>query len=270
VTGFGDDWVVKRLTRSGRRPWALLALGPVLALAAACGSGPSAPAAPSQAVGTKLDGPLKPAISALPLRTSTGATTTLAAYAGKVVVISDSMTLCQESCPLDTTNIVEAARAVNRAGLADKVVFLTISVDPGRDTTARLAAYRKFYAAPGQLPNWVLLTGRAADIDALWKYFGVFWKKVGPDKGATDWMTGKPLTYDVTHSDDVFFVDEHQHERFLISGMAMVRKGTIPSALQSFLNTEGRQNMEHPQAGSWTVDQLLQTVSWLTGRHVAG
>ena len=57
-------------------------------------------------------------------------------------MISDVMTLCQESCPLDTANVVAAARPVERAGLDSKVVFLSITIDPGRDTVAQLAAYR--------------------------------------------------------------------------------------------------------------------------------
>jgi len=239
-------------------------------LVAGCGSsGP--PGAPGTAVGTDLGRhPLAADIKTMPLKTSEGSATSLGAYAGKIVVVSDSMSLCQESCPLTTANVVAAARAVDKAGLGNKVVFLTITVDPNRDSVARLAAYRKFFAKPGQLPNWQLLTGAPSDIDALWKYFGVYWKKVKQDNPAEaiDWMTGRKLTYDIVHSDDVYFIDPSQDERFLIDGMAMTSKGTVPSALKSFMNGEGMQNMHHPGAGAWTVDEVLQTVSWLAGKQI--
>jgi cytochrome oxidase Cu insertion factor (SCO1/SenC/PrrC family) len=45
---------------------------------------------------------------------------------------------------------------------------MEISVEPGRDTPARLAAYSKEFGA-----DWVLATGTPANLDALWKFFGV-------------------------------------------------------------------------------------------------
>ena len=53
---------------------------------------------------------------------------------GKIVVLSDMMTLCQESCPLDTANVVAAARSIEKAGLGDRIQFVSLTIDPGRDT----------------------------------------------------------------------------------------------------------------------------------------
>jgi cytochrome oxidase Cu insertion factor (SCO1/SenC/PrrC family) len=81
-----------------------------------------------------------------------------------------AMTLCQETCPLDTANLVGAARAVTAAGLGDRVAFATITIDPHRDTPARLAAYRdQFAPAPA---DWRLLTGSPDTLAALWKDLG--------------------------------------------------------------------------------------------------
>ena len=153
---------------------------------------------------------------------------TLASLRGKIVVVSDMMTLCQGTCPLDTANVAAAARRVRAAGLGDRVVFLSITIDPARDSPARLAAYRRLYApAPA---DWQTATGSAQTVNSLWKWLGVYRQQV-PDKapGPRDWLTGKRLTYDVTHSDEVFFIDAQGRERFLLEGAPHISPGiTIP------------------------------------------
>ncbi len=256
------------MTRSPAR--LLLALVAGTLLLAGCATAQQQPPAPGNDIGTQLDAPVSPSITHLQLTDSAGHRTSLARYAGKVLVVSDSMTLCQETCPLDTTNIVSAARAVERAGLSDKVQFLTITVDPQRDTPHRLAVYRSLYAGPQQLHDWDLLTGDQATVSRLWKYFGVYSRKVPQSQPPPkDWLTGRPLTYDVQHSDEVFFLDGSQHERFLISGMGHVESAAmVPQRLRGFLNTRGHHNLTHGGRMAWTVPQVLQTVSWLAGHRI--
>jgi protein SCO1/2 len=91
------------------------------------------------------------------LGSSSGTRFDLAGLTGEVVVISDMTMLCQETCPLDTANVVAAARSGEHAGLGDRITFLSITIDPRRDTPLRLAAYRRLYgAAPA---DWMLATG---------------------------------------------------------------------------------------------------------------
>jgi len=202
------------------------------------------------------------------LVSSTGARFDLQQLAGKVVVISDMMTLCQETCPLDTANVVAAARAVQHAGLSSHVAFLSITIDPGRDTVARLAAYRKLYGATPA--DWQVATGAPAALAAFWKTLGVYIQKV-PDTppAPRDWLTGKPLTYDLTHSDEVFFLDGHGHERFLLEGAPHLGAGApLPATLRNFLDATGRANLTHPDANDWTLPQELQVLSWLAGQAI--
>jgi protein SCO1/2 len=222
---------------------------------------------PGAAVGQQMDSAMSPEIMNLPLVDESGRPTTLAAFKGQVLVISDSMTLCQETCPLDTANIVAAARS---AGLGDKVRFLSITVDPQRDTPAQQSAYRALFAPPP--PNWTLLTGSPATIAKLWKYFGVYIERVPEDKPpAHNWRTGAALTYDVDHSDDVFFIDGQQHWRFLLDGAPDVAPGTqLPATLRDFLSPSGLNNLKHPGAQPWTVPQVLATVGWLTNTRIPG
>lgn len=247
------------------RAYSLIGMAAALLLA---GCGPtSSPSAPPSGVGTVLDIAVPASISDLPLREPDGQTTTLGAFRGQTVVISDSMTLCSEDCPLDTANIVAAARAADAAGLTHKVVFLTITVDPGRDTPRRLTAYRKLYDRHHRLPNWLLLTGSRSNITRLWKYLGVYWKKVPeghpPDH---DWLTDRPLTYDIAHADEVLMFDASVHERYVISGHAHVPASRdVPTTLRSFLSSQGRRHLSRPGDATWTANDVIQGVHWLTG-----
>lgn len=258
------------------RPAAVAALGALIALASGCGGSATTggnaadrPAAQSQpAAGTAVDVPVGSQIMNLPLVTSTGKRTSLAAYQGKIVVISDAMTLCQETCPLDTANLVQLARAVDKAGLAGKTVFLSITVDPARDTPAQLAAYRALYKPVPD--NWLTLTGTQADLAALWKHFGVWWKKVPQDSPPPkNWRTGQPLTYDIEHSDALFLLKDG-HERYVFTGAGHVEPGTLPTPMRTFLDEDGVKNLEHPEGDGWTVAQALQAMSALTGEHLRG
>ncbi|MET3808363.1 protein SCO1/2 [Nakamurella sp. UYEF19] len=236
---------------------------------AGCGStATAAPAAPGPSVGQPLDQPLPSAVLGASLVSSSGQPVSLASFSGKIVVISDVMTLCQETCPLDTANVVAAARSVQKAGLAGDVEFLSITVDPTRDTVARLAAYQSLF--PDAPSNWLTLTGPAPTLAALWKFLGVYTEKVPEDlPAAKDWLTGRPLTYDIDHSDEVFAVDGTGHERFILEGAPTINPGTpIPPTLTAFLSAQGREDVAHPDALAWTMPQELQVLSWLTGHTV--
>jgi cytochrome oxidase Cu insertion factor (SCO1/SenC/PrrC family) len=254
--------------RSRRTARALATAAVVAAALAGCGGGSGAPPEPGASIGQPADATLPAAVMAAPLVSSTGARFDVASLAGKVVVISDIMTLCQETCPLDTADVVAAAQAVQHAGLASKVAFLSITIDPQRDTVARLAAYRRLYGpAPG---DWQVVTGAPATLAAFWQRLGVYIQRV-PDTAPAprDWLTGRPLTYDLTHSDEVFFLDPHGHERFLLEGAPHLAAGApLPATLRHFLDATGRANLIHPDAAAWTLPQELQVLSWLVGRRI--
>ncbi len=259
---------------SARRPGrtALLAGAALAALTLLCGCGASGAKgvpAPPAGTGTRLDSAVPAAIARLPLVDQDGRRTSLAAFRGKVLVVSDSMTLCQETCPLDTADLVQSAREVDAAHLGAKVEFLTITVDPTRDTTAQLAAYRRQYTPTPA--NWQTLTGAPADIAALWKYLGVYTKKVPEGSPPSkNWRTGQVLTYDLDHTDEVFFFDARGHERFLLDGAGHVVPGTpLPAAMRAYLDADGRQNLAHPDPDTtWTVPQALQGIGWLLQHRI--
>jgi protein SCO1/2 len=233
------------------------------AFAAPAGATRSGIAAPGPDVGTVLDDVLPAGIAHLPLVDQDGHATDLAAFHGKTLMISDTMTLCQETCPLDTEDLVQTARAVDADGLAAQVEFLTISIDPARDTPAQLSAYRDLYRPVPA--NWEALTGSPSAISALWKYFGVYIQKVPEGSPpSVNWRTGQALTYDLNHSDEIFFVDAKGAERFLLEGMGHIAPGTsVPPTMMKYLDAQGQQNLQAPATDGWTVPQGLEVLSWL-------
>jgi protein SCO1/2 len=213
-----------------------------------------------------VDKPVPGSVADLPLTTDAGRETSLAAFHGQVVVLADFLTLCQETCPLTTGNLLVMDRAVTAAGLGRRVRFAELTVDPGRDTPARLRAYRTLVGAP---PNLSLLTGRPDVIARIWQYLGVWYQRIAEGRPpGTDWLTGKPLSYDVTHEDVLVYLDANGRERFLLVGSPNVGGAAVPPALRRFLSAQGRADLSHPDAGTWTAAEALTPIAWLTGRPV--
>lgn len=248
-------------------PIVAVALGALLLLTG-CGNGSSSgsssasESAELHSIGTPLDSSVPARIRDLSFTASDGTTHTLADFAGKTVVISDIMTLCQETCPMDTAGVVQTARQQNAAGHEGSTVYLSITVDPARDATSQIAAYRGLYRpAPA---NWQVWTGSSRNVNALWDYLGVWAKKVADDDPAPkNWRTGTTLTYDVQHSDEVFVLDRHQHERFVLEGMPYVKGDTVPASLQKFLSAEGRKNLSANSSTDWTPAQAEKVLDWV-------
>jgi protein SCO1 len=240
----------------------------VLATLSACG-GSSSVAPPPPSLGTVVDFTVPASIRNLPLTEANGSTTTLAAYQGKSVMIADFLTLCTDICPMISANTAAMARALDADGEAGKVALLEISVDPQRDTPARLRAYQKLYGGPQ--PDWTLLRATPADTARLWKYFDVEYQRIKEEKPASiDWLTHKPLTYDVAHEDDLIFLGPNGHERFVVNAAPDVQGHQPPPRLVKFLDPSGLVALNHPEpVEDWTVAQGLSVLSWLTDHRLA-
>jgi protein SCO1 len=199
----------------------------------------------------------------VPLVNQEGQAVSLAALRGKVVVLAPFLTLCQDECPLVTGAFISLQRDLSAAGLAHRVVFLEATVDPGRDTVPRLAAYEKEFGA-----DWDLWTGTPANIAAFWKPFGVEYQIVPEEQPAKiDWYTGKPLTYDVEHTDGYILISPTGRERF-VDASAPNQKGALDAKLRGLLNDGGVHELDNPQATDWTTTDALTSISWLLGTNV--
>jgi protein SCO1/2 len=236
--------------------WSLVA-ALVLSATAAIAIVISAGARP-QITGTELDQP----VPDLALIDQHGRQISLASLRGKVVVIYPFLTACHEVCPMTTGAFIQMSDAIRRAGVADRVALLEVSVDPGRDTPQRLAAYADLVSA-----DWTMLTGSADQLRRFWAFFGVYFSQTDIEQPAPiDWHTHEPETYDVTHTQALIFVDPQGHERIVLVGTADTGNA-LRSPLAAMLNDVGRSQLAHPQA-PWTVQQALDNVGALLGRRI--
>jgi protein SCO1 len=212
------------------------------------------------AIGTELQRP-RP-VPPVSLVDEQGKPFSLSQWHGKWVILAPSMTLCHEVCPMTTAVLTQLAEDVRQEGLSDQVVVAEATVDPWRDTPARLRAYRRLTGL-----KFAMLTGSQAEIQRLWKFFGVYYHRVPQDKPPDiDWMTHKPETFDVNHTDAVFFLDPAGQERIANEGMPEV-SGRLTPVLHSLLNEEGIHNLAHPQL-PWTAAEALDDLYFLMNRNV--
>jgi len=250
---------VKRVsTARGNLALALVLVAVAGSALAACGD-PGAPSAPPASQGIVQDR----SIPNVPLISSSGAATSLAAYRGKDIVMAPFLSLCQDECPLITGAFISLQRDLQAAGLGSRVVFVEATVDPGRDSVERLAAYQKEFGA-----DWQLWTGTPAAVAAFWKPLGVSYQKVPEEQPPKlDWWTGQPLTYDVVHTDGYFLIDSRGRERF-VDATAPDMKGSLSPKLRSLLNAGGVRELQHPDQPTWTIADARAAIGWLLGSNV--
>lgn len=143
----------------------LLALG-----VAACGA--AAPEEPPLA-GAKIGGPFT-------LTDQHGRQVTDASFTGKYRIVYFGFANCPDICPTDLARIGQAMRLLEKSDPAEaaKVQPIFITVDPERDTPARL----KDYAAAFH-PRLTALTGTPEQIAAVTKAYAVYAKKMPADNG---------------------------------------------------------------------------------------
>jgi protein SCO1/2 len=92
-----------------------------------------------------------------------GNTVTRADLLGRVTVMDFIFTHCPFVCPILTEKMSEAAAALK----GTPVQFISVSVDPERDTPAALREYAMLHEADTK--RWRFLTGDRAQVDAIVK-----------------------------------------------------------------------------------------------------
>jgi len=103
---------------------------------------------------------------------------------GKVVTINFMFTSCGDSCPMETAKLRKIQEMLGEHAGKD-VYMYSITVDPERDTPAKLKAYmQKFNIGPG----WQFLTGKKEDIDLIRKKLGMY-------SDEEDELSDHPITF---------------------------------------------------------------------------
>jgi len=160
-------------------------------LLSACGSGPPAPQGPEQGdlVGAAIGGPFT-------LTNQDGRTVKWSDFAGKYRLVYFGYTYCPDVCPLDLTQIMAGFRDLEKSdpAKAARIEPMFITVDPERDTPARLKTYVSAFH-----PRLIGLTGSVDEIETVKKEFVVVASKAGDPKATKDYFishTRTPVLFD--------------------------------------------------------------------------
>lgn len=93
----------------------------------------------------------------------------------KVVLINFIFTHCEDACPLLTRKLIETREALGDA-LGDRLRFVSISIDPQRDTPQDLKAFAARMKVDER--GWMFLTGRPDDVNLIVKKLGQYTEEV--------------------------------------------------------------------------------------------
>lgn len=99
---------------------------------------------------------------------------------GRVLLVGFVFTTCSGSCPATTARMAAVQGELRRRGLLDpaRVRFVSITLDPKRDTPEAFARYARLYDLDRN--TWSLLTGPEADVNRTVADWGM-WAKPAPN-----------------------------------------------------------------------------------------
>jgi protein SCO1/2 len=139
--------------------------------------------------GTLIDPPV-PATD-FTLTDQNGGTFRLSDQRGKIVMVFFGFTHCTDVCP---TTLANFKRIKERLGSqAQHVEFVFITVDPERDSPEALRLDLANFD-----PSFIGLTGTRAELEKVWKAYGVYQAKVD---------TGSAAGYSVDHTSITYLID---------------------------------------------------------------
>lgn len=149
-----------------------LAAGLALALLAACGSPGEAPLA-----GSPIGGPFE-------LVDKQGKTVKWSDFDGRYRIVYFGYAYCPDVCPYDVQRMIQGYNLFKRehAALAKDVTPIFITIDPARDTPAKVGEFTAAFS-----PELMGLTGSEAQVDGAARAFKVFYAK-GEDAGGDSYL----------------------------------------------------------------------------------
>ena len=117
---------------------------------------------------------------------------------GKVVLVSFVYTTCNGTCPATTAELARVRKALKDEHLwGDKVAFVSVTLDPARDTPDVLSRYAHNFRIADL--DWHLLTGTEAKVAATHRAWDMWARRLAD--GTID------------HPSRVFLVDPAGHRR---------------------------------------------------------
>ena len=111
---------------------------------------------------------------AFTLTTQEGTRLSLQNLRGKIVALTFIYASCTDTCPLLTAKMA-GLQARLGTDFGTKVFFVSVTVDPERDTPAVLTRYAQTHGA--NPAGWAFLTGTLAEIRQVARHYGIVYKK---------------------------------------------------------------------------------------------
>jgi protein SCO1 len=105
------------------------------------------------------------------LTSQDGTPVSLVDFRGKVVAVTFIYTLCTDTCPVLTPMMSFVQDRLGR-DFGAKIAFISITVDPERDTPQVLKEYAQAFGA--DLGGWAFVTGAPETIREVTRRYGVF------------------------------------------------------------------------------------------------
>lgn len=136
----------------------------------------------------------------------------------QLAVLFFGYTHCPDVCPMSLA-VMRQALASLEPSQRERVVPVLISVDPERDSLARLEEYVGYFG-----PRFIGATGSQAQLEEIGERYGVIWRKVETPDSA--------MEYTVDHSSSLFIVDAQGDIR------QRVLYSPLPNALIAALKQE--------------------------------
>ena len=216
-----------------------------------------------------------------------GTPETLGALKGKTVFLVPLLTLCGDTCPFTSGNLLQLQTKVN-AAKASNIEIITIDVDPYRDTVARISAYSKLIGANFQIwtesgptttpyitdkefasKNPIGKGDKNTNLTTIEKFLGWTVQVVPQSVPApNDWMAPHDLlSYDINHSDGFWIIGANQSVRF-VSGDLPAFTGTLSKVLSTFMGYKSNIYNSPVYKGGWTPSEAIQALEWVANEKL--
>ncbi len=151
---------------------------------------------------------------------------------GRVALVSFVYTTCGGVCPATTHKLYRVQEALKQAGLwNDRVQFVSITLDPERDTSGVLKNYATTYDA--DTAAWHFLTGPPADIQEVIHAWGMWARR--NDEGVLD------------HPSRIFLVDANGRQREIYS-LEFLEAGSVVADIRALASEQSLTRRTRPPA----------------------
>jgi cytochrome oxidase Cu insertion factor (SCO1/SenC/PrrC family) len=240
-------------------------------------------AQPPASVGTATTIVIPPNVLSAKFIDQNGVNHTLAELKGETAILVPFLTLCGDTCPFTTANMLQIDQRLTNLHKT-KIKVIGIDVDPYRDNPARLMAYSMIINSHFQMWTAIGTTSTpsftkaqlsmknpvgSGDINpnllAIEKFLG-YSVQVVPQGNppSTDWKSPyQALTYDINHSDGFAIIDGSQKVRF-ISGTFPAFTGVLSKTLATFMHYKSNVYKKPVYKDGWTPTEALNAISWVT------